>query len=80
MVEADEGERMGARMINPENHLKIAADTIETLRKCDVYRLLNSTRDDDIYIIAEFITENRPEFADEVAECLADILTDNRRD
>lgn len=68
---------------NPENSpeylIKIAADSIDKLRKPDVYRVLNNAPNDESRSnLAEYITKNRPELSDKVKESLDDInqLTD----
>ena len=50
--------------------LKIAADSLETLRKSDVYRVLEASRFDAG--LAAYISVGRPDLATEVAECLED--------
>jgi hypothetical protein len=58
-----------------EKLIKIAADSVETLRKSDVYRVLaeQSLSDSDILGLARYISEKRPDLIAEVNECLADI-------
>jgi hypothetical protein len=54
---------------DPKNAIRIAADDIESLRKADVYRVLDSFpehRD----ALAAYITEHRPDLKGEVDECL----------
>lgn len=59
---------------DPMMAVKLAADSIEQLRKCDVFRVLNSTMTGpNLRAVAAFITTHRPDLATEVVECLADI-------
>lgn len=55
-----------------EHLILIAADNIETLRVCDVYRVLDHNID-ELTNLANYITNARPDLAGEVAECVADI-------
>jgi len=52
--------------------IKIAADSIEQLRRCDVFRLLD-TYADDRQDMAEYIRHHRPDLAGEVTDCLMDL-------
>ena len=55
-----------------ENLIKIAADNIQSLRKSDVFRVLEqneaSVRDE----LASYISVNRPDLAEEVEDCLSE--------
>ena len=56
-----------------ESLIKIAADSIQTLRKSDVFRVLEQN---DVAIrekLANYISTNRPDLVEEVNECLADL-------
>jgi hypothetical protein len=59
-------------------HITIAADNIESLRKVDVDRVLGAVRPDNIdgvtrESLAAWITANRPDLAQEVAEVMAEL-------
>ena len=58
---------------DPESYIKVAADSIEKLRKDDVYRVLESN--DAIFRqhIASYIKAKRRDLADEVDDALADL-------
>jgi hypothetical protein len=51
-----------------EKFIKIAADSIEALRKQDVFRVLDTYLYDGN--LAEYISQNRPDLAEEVAELM----------
>lgn len=53
-----------------DQFIKIAADNIETLRKSDVYRVLEQNSADIREELAAFISSERPDLAEEVADCL----------
>ena len=53
---------------NPENWIRIAADSVEKLRRCDVFRVLDCRYAEAVQV-KEFIIANRPDLADEVEEC-----------
>jgi stalled ribosome rescue protein Dom34 len=55
-----------------EKFIKVAADSIEQLRKVDVLRVLesNGSRQKEL---ARYITAKRPDLAQEVKECMEDI-------
>lgn len=56
-----------------EKYIKVAADSIETLRKVDVYRVLvESNRREFQRGIAEYIKAKRPDLAEEVDTVLAE--------
>jgi len=59
-----------------DNCIKLAADDISQLRRCDVFRVLEAA--DDCAVLAEavaFIEKARPDLAEEVAECREEIAT-----
>ena len=58
---------------DPEKYIKVAADSIKTLRKVDVYRvLIESNRAEFRLALAGYIKEQRPDLADEVDSVLAE--------
>ena len=59
------------------NHIKIAADDIGSLRKSDVFRLIDWAPGEHRQTLADHITKERPDLADEVAESLEDVDGDN---
>ena len=63
----------------PETHLAIAADSIESLRACDVYRLLDSTPTiDAMHSMICHIIDARPDLLDECRECGEEIIDERR--
>lgn len=58
---------------SPANFVKIAADSIGQLRRSDVWRVLNSCPSAHLQDMARFIRQNRPEYADEIDDCLWEI-------
>lgn len=58
--------------ITPEKAVKIAADDVSKLRKADVFRVLDTYKD-NATAIGNYITENRPDLANEVDEVLSEI-------
>lgn len=58
--------------ISPELAIKIAADDIESLRRIDVFRVLDTYRD-NAKEIGAFIRQHRPELSKEVFDCLEEI-------
>lgn len=54
-----------------DHHIKLAADSIEKLRKPDVYRVLESAGKDREKLAAH-ISDKRPDLADEVREIMTD--------
>jgi len=73
-VEKDGGA--AANAWKPENHVKIAADSIERLRGGDVYRLLDSSPPGNMNQMAEYIRKSRPDLAGHVQEATDDINED----
>ena len=59
-------------MFQPTNMIRIAADTVQELRRCDVFRCLDWYADMR-QEFGEWIAANRPDLADEVADCLAEL-------
>lgn len=63
--------------INPENFIKIAADSVMQLRRIDVYRvLLEAYHCGALRLMADYILGNRPDLRDEVADCQADLIAE----
>lgn len=64
------------REFDPESFIRIAADNIQSLRKCDVYRILEcADMACQIESVSSYILANRPEFTGEVEECLSDLAS-----
>jgi hypothetical protein len=61
-----------APTFQPANFLKIAADDIGSLRKMDVDRLISSAKPENRVAMADYITANRPEFAQAVKKSMDD--------
>lgn len=59
-------------MIDPALAIKISADSIEELRKVDVYRVL-STYEDAKMEIGQYIKENRADLAEEVESVIHEL-------
>mgnify|MGYP003651470061 CR=1 FL=1 len=53
--------------------IKIAADSIESLRNDDVYRVLSESNANLRATVAEYILTHRADLATEVLECMEDI-------
>ena len=60
----------------PKSYVKVAADSIGELRRCDVYRLLSGLDEDKRSLMAAWIIDGRPDLKAEVAACLHDIASD----
>jgi hypothetical protein len=58
-------------MTSNEQSIKIAADSVEKLREQDVYRVLDMCADPQS--VAEYITSNRSDLADEVSIVMAEL-------
>lgn len=56
-----------------ENRIKIAADSVQQLRRCDVFRVLEWCPTDERAALAEWIVSERADLGDEVAEVMAEI-------
>jgi hypothetical protein len=52
--------------------IQIAADDVSKLRKCDVFRVLDTYREYR-YQLAAWIGESRPDLEDELDDCMAEI-------
>lgn len=53
---------------DPANWIRIAADSVAELRRCDVFRVLDTTREQAERVRA-YIEQHRPDLADEVHDC-----------
>jgi len=58
----------------PEYIIKIAADSVQTLRRSDVFRVLDNCDGPELRPTAEHITTHRADLSDEVSASLNDIL------
>ncbi len=58
-------------MTSDDQAIRIAADSIQKLRKVDVYRVLDTCSEPDS--VAAYIIANRPELSAEVSACPADL-------
>jgi hypothetical protein len=56
-----------------ETLIQIAADSLQTLRACDVFRVLSEAPKRMRAGLADWIAAGRPDLAAECAECLADL-------
>jgi hypothetical protein len=56
-----------------ETLIKIAADSLQALRACDVFRVLDEAPARMRAGLADWIAAGRPDLAAECAECLADL-------
>lgn len=54
-------------------YITIAADSVEEIRRCDVFRVLEWCPAGERAELAGWITGERPDLAGEVAECMADL-------
>lgn len=61
---------------SPENHLKIAADSIDKLRGQDIHRLLDSAPPARMQQMASYIRKHRPEFSSDIHDAQLDIEND----
>ena len=61
-------------------HIKIAAEDVGSLRKTDVFRVLEWAPDEHRQAVADHITENREDLADEVADSLAELADEPEAD
>lgn len=62
----------GIEKFNPEQAIKIAADSIDTLRRVDVFRVLNQYKENSIEI-GNYIKSNRPDLVAEVDKILGEL-------
>lgn len=60
-----------ARPFDPANHILIAADSIDELRRCDLYRVLYEAPEGQVMAVARYIKEHRPDLVEEVDDLLA---------
>jgi Rad3-related DNA helicase len=60
-------------MFKPERAILISADSIEHLRRCDVFRMLEWSPAEHRAEVADYILANRPEFAAEVGNVLSEL-------
>ena len=54
----------------------VVADSVEVLRRCDVFRLLQTAAEvgaTECYAMQAYIRANRPDLSAEVADCMEDI-------
>jgi len=63
----------GDEMTRYETLIAIAADSLQTLRVYDVYRVLSEAPARMRAGLADWIAAGRPDLAAECAECLADL-------
>jgi len=56
-----------------ETLIQIAADSLQALRACDVFRVLSEAPAADRDGLADWIAAARPDLAAECAGCLADL-------
>jgi len=58
-----------------ETIIRIAAQSVDKLRKCDVYRVLENADTAGVRSqMAAYIQVHRPDLAEEVDECVAEIV------
>lgn len=64
-----------ATSFDPKLAIRISADSVDELRKSDVYRVLTQGVSDDSQRqqVADYIVKHRPELKDEVDEAMSDI-------
>lgn len=60
----------------PETLLPIAAASLADLRRCDVYRVISSAPENCERIMARYITDGRPDLANEVRDVLEELADD----
>lgn len=54
-------------------YLPVVADSIETLRRCDVYRLLEMISRHHRSGVVDQIAKSRPDLIDEAEDCLREL-------
>lgn len=54
-------------------YIQIAADSVEQLRKPDVFRVLDECPTKDRRMLADYICDARKDLVDEVADCLDEL-------
>ncbi len=60
-------------MFSCENHVRIAADHVERLRRSDVFRLLDSILPLHQKIFVLWLRKKRPDLVPEIDSCLAEL-------
>lgn len=58
---------------SPSRHITIAADSIERLRQCDVYRLFQEADAENWGTLRAYILQHRPDLESEVLEVIQDL-------
>lgn len=58
---------------NPALAIQVSADSIEELRRCDVFRVLEWSGAEFREVVAEYIRAHRPDLTGEVGEVLAEL-------
>ena len=61
-----------AKVAALDHMIKIAADSVEQLRKPDVYRVLDAAPADKVAALARYIANKRPDLADEVGDVMSE--------
>lgn len=61
-------------ILNPAAFSKIVADTPAEIRRCDVYRLLDSCPEGQLDNIVNWLLDNRPDLGDEIRDVLSEIV------
>jgi hypothetical protein len=61
-------------MFNVQSAVKVAADDVRSLRRCDVFRVLDWAPAEHRGAVADHIRAERPDLTDEVAEVLAELV------
>ena len=56
-----------------EEYIKVAADSVETLRRLDCFRVLAAAPDDLVIHLARWIGKQRPDLREEINSCLIDL-------
>lgn len=80
MVQAIQGmvpdagqDKEGHLDFRPEQAIKIAADSLETLRRADVFRVLDTYGPEHCQVLASYIKAGRPDLAEQVERVLEDL-------
>jgi hypothetical protein len=71
---------MDNMQIDIDSYIKIAADDISNLRIQDVFRVLEAANEHgDIVLqaVEDYIIKHRPEFLNEVVQCMPEIMDIN---
>lgn len=69
----DDAPESPQQEFDPANHIKIAADDIASLRRQDVYRVLNAAPEGRLNSLVAWINKNRPDLSGEVHDAVIDI-------